>query len=55
LKAAPITHFVLQPLKIVELHVKFNTPKPSDTAEWPMIMSSARHGEVIANFDNGDT
>jgi hypothetical protein len=38
LKQKPITQFVLQPLKIVELHVKFQTPKPSDTAAWPMIM-----------------
>jgi len=55
LKQKPITHFILQPLKIVELHVKFLTPKPSDTAEWPMIMTSERHGEVTASFDNGDT
>lgn len=54
-KQKPITHFVLQPLKIVELHVKFLTPKPSETSEWPMIMSSERHGEVTASFDNGDT
>lgn len=32
------TAFCLQPLKIVELHVKFNAPKQSDQTEWPMIM-----------------
>ena len=32
------TAFCLQPLKIVELHVRFNAPKAADQAEWPMIM-----------------
>ena len=36
------TAFCLQPLKIVELHVKFNAPKPSDQVEWPMIMNNTR-------------
>jgi len=46
--------FCLQPLKIVELHVKFQHPKPSDTAEWPMIMKNERAGEITASFANGD-
>lgn len=35
-KKAIETMFCLQPLKIVELHVKFNAPKPVDIEEWPM-------------------
>ena len=48
------TAFCLQPLKIVELHVKFNAPKSSDLAEWPMIMHNKREGELTASFSNGD-
>ena len=44
------TMFCLQPLKIVELHVKFIAPKPSDLDEWPMIMKNERHGELLASF-----
>jgi hypothetical protein len=33
------TMFCLQPLKIVEVSVKFKTPKPSNTEEWPMIIN----------------
>lgn len=36
------TMFCLQPLKIVEVQVRFKTPKPSETTEWPMIMTSER-------------
>jgi len=49
------TMFCLQPLKIVELHVKFMAPKAADTAEWPMIMNNERSGKLIASFQNGDT
>jgi len=41
-------------LKIVEIHVKFKTPSPSDSEEWPMIMKNQRQGELIAYFANGD-
>ena len=48
------TMFVLQPLKICEVSVRFNAPKPSEHQEWPMIMQSERHGELNAHFSNGD-
>ena len=48
------TAFSLQPLKIVELHVKFIAPKASDLTEWPNIMHNSRKGELMANFSNGD-
>ena len=48
------TMFCLQPLKIVELHVKFIAPKPADLQEWPMIMKNERRGELVASFQNGD-
>jgi hypothetical protein len=54
-KAKPCLRFCLQPLKIVELHVKFNHPKPADTTEWPMIMKNERKGEITASFANGDS
>lgn len=46
--------FCLQPLKIVEVHVKFAAPSPSDSAEWPMTILNERKGEIIAYFSNGD-
>ena len=49
------TAFCLQPLKIVEIHVKFNAPKATELSEWPMIMSNQRTGELSAAFSNGDT
>jgi len=49
------TMFCLQPLKIVEIGVKFKAPKPSATEEWPMIMSSDRQGALVASFSNGDS
>jgi hypothetical protein len=49
------TMFCLQPLKIVEVQVRFKTPKPAATEEWPMIMSDDRHGELVASFSNGET
>lgn len=54
LKQKVETAFCLQPLKIVELHVKFNAPKASDLAEWPNIMHNSRQGDLVANFSNGD-
>jgi hypothetical protein len=48
------TMFCLQPLKIVEIHVKFLAPSPSDTKEWPMTIFSERSGDLIAYFANGD-
>ena len=42
--------FCLQPLKIVELHVKFIAPKAADLQEWPMIMKNERHGELVAAY-----
>ena len=47
--------FCLQPLKIVEVQVKFKAPKPSAGDEWPMVISNERHGELVAAFSNGDT
>lgn len=38
------TMFCLQPLKIVELGVKFIAPKPGDRENWPMIMEDSRDG-----------
>ena len=38
------TMFCLQPLKIVELGVKFIAPKPADRENWPMIMEDSREG-----------
>ena len=49
------TMFCLQPLKIVELQVKFIAPKASDVDEWKMIMKNERSGELVASFQNGDT
>ena len=49
------TMFCLQPLKIVELQVKFIAPKASDVDEWKMIMKNERTGELVASFQNGDT
>lgn len=54
LKQKVETAFCLQPLKIVELHVKFMAPKASDLTEWPNIMHNSRKGELTANFSNGD-
>ena len=48
------TMFCLQPLKIVEVHVKFLAPPASDKAEWPMTIRNERNGELIARFANGD-
>ena len=49
------TMFCLQPLKIVELQVKFLAPKASDLDEWKMIMKNERIGELTASFQNGDS
>ena len=46
--------FCLQPLKIVELHVKFLAPKATELDEWSMIMKNERKGELVASFQNGD-
>lgn len=46
--------FCLQPLKIVEVHVKFLAPAVSDSKEWPMTILNERKGEVITYFANGD-
>ena len=54
MKAKVETAFCLQPLKIVEIHVKFNAPKASEQTEWPMIMQNIRQGELQAAFSNGD-
>ena len=48
------TMFCLQPLKIVEICVKFLAPKSDNTAEWPMTIFNERSGELIAYFANGD-
>lgn len=49
----PQIMFNLQPLKIVEVHVKFQVPKPAAQEEWPMIMMNERLGEITASFANG--
>ena len=46
--------FCLQPLKIVEVHVKFLAPSAADRAEWPMTILNERKGEIVAYFANGD-
>lgn len=48
------TMFVLEPLKIVEVHVKFVAPSPSDHSEWPLYPWDERKGEILAHFANGD-
>lgn len=48
------TMFCLQPLKIVEVHVKFLAPSHNDHAEWPMTILNERKGEIVAFFANGD-
>jgi hypothetical protein len=48
------TMFCVQPLKIVEIHVKFMTPLASNTEEWPMTMKNEREGELISFFANGE-
>ena len=48
------TMFCLQPLKIVELHVKMTVPKPGQLDEWPAIIRNDREGQLVANFANGD-
>lgn len=49
------TMFALQPLKIVEVHVKFLTPSHNNTEEWPMTIKNERKGQIIAHFANGDS
>lgn len=46
--------FCLQPLKIVELHVKMMAPKPGQLDEWPSTIRNEREGELFAAFSNGD-
>jgi hypothetical protein len=46
--------FCLQPLKILDVHVKFLAPNPSDLTEWPMTILNERKGELVAYFNNGD-
>jgi hypothetical protein len=48
------TMFCLQPLKIVELHVKMLAPKPGQLDEWPPTILNEREGELVAAFSNGD-
>mmetsp|Transcript_14361 Transcript_14361/g.24452 ORF Transcript_14361/g.24452 Transcript_14361/m.24452 type:complete len:146 (-) Transcript_14361:561-998(-) len=48
------TMFCLQPLKIVDVHIKFMVPTQSDTQEWPMTIFNQRKGELVAFFANGD-
>lgn len=48
------TMFCLQPLKIVEVQVKFMAPPQSERTEWPMTIMNERQGEIIAYFSNGD-
>lgn len=40
------TMFCLQPLKIVELHVKFIAPKSVDLEQWPMTIANDRKGQL---------
>jgi hypothetical protein len=48
------TMFCLQPLKIVELHVKLMAPKPGQLEEWPPTIRNEREGELVAAFNNGE-
>jgi hypothetical protein len=48
----PETLFCLQPLKILEIEVKFKAPAPNSD-EWPMIIRNERHGDLSAHFANG--
>ena len=48
------TMFCLQPLKIVDVHVKFKTPSPSEKSDWPMTILNQQSGELVAYFNNGD-
>lgn len=47
------TLFSLQPLKILEIDLKFKAPLPSSSEEWPLIIKNERHGELVAHFANG--
>lgn len=47
------TLFCLQPLKIIEIDIKFKAPSPSNGDEWPMIIRNERKGELVAQFSNG--
>lgn len=47
------TMFCLQPLKIVEIEIKFKAPSPQNSEEWPMIIKNQREGELTAHFANG--
>lgn len=48
----PETLFCLQPLKILEIEVKFKAPAPN-SEEWPLIIRNERNGELTAHFANG--
>lgn len=47
------TLFCLQPLKILEIDLKFKAPLPTSGEEWPLIIKNERHGELVAHFANG--
>lgn len=49
------TMYCLQPLKIVELHVKLMAPKALQLEEWPTTIRNEREGELVAAFSNGDS
>ena len=37
-KPAVQTYFCLQPLKILEIQIKYKAPSPQNTQDWPMII-----------------
>lgn len=45
--------FCLQPLKIVEIHIKLKAPSPT-SEDWPLTIKNERHGELTAYFANGE-
>jgi hypothetical protein len=54
IKQKPETLFCLQPLKVLEMEVKFLAPSPFSNEEWPNTIKNERHGELVAYFSNGD-
>ena len=54
-KKPPVqTFFCLQPLKILEIQIKFKAPSPQNAQDWPMIIKKEAQGEILAHFINGD-
>lgn len=49
------TYFCLQPLKILEISIKYKAPSSLNTTDWPMIITKDASGSLSALFNNGDS